>query len=670
VLDPTGRAPRESTLDIAITLHSWEVANLCGIAGLVAISSDVDLQGVAHRMAAALSHRGPDAEGLWVSSSSRVAFGHRRLSIIDLSPEGHQPMRSPLGRYVIAFNGEIYNHRELRARLMAEGSAPVWRGHSDTEVLLAGIEAWGFEMALARAIGMFAMALWDEETGSLFLARDRMGEKPLYYGDVSSGFAFASELKSIKVIAGRALSLEEGVVADFMRFGYVPGTASIYRGIYKLPPGHWLRFSRGEPREVPRPYWKLERSVVHRLRDELATANDEDLVDRVHAQLSEAVRLQMVSDVPLGAFLSGGVDSSAIVALMQAQSTSRVRTFTIGFHEKSFDEAPFAKAVAKHLGTDHTELYVSASDAVALIPDLPNIYDEPFADSSQIPTVLVSRMARRDVTVSLSGDGGDELFAGYPRYQATAQLARLMLRLPPRARRALAGALQLPTPSGWDRLFRILPRGVRRTVNGRRVHRAARLLGSSSVGETYVRLMSQWQPEEQLLRGVCATVGWGPEWSTREDSIHQMRLWDLAQYLPDDLLVKVDRASMSASLESRAPMLDHRVVELAFALPPHALIRGTQGKWVLRRVLERYVPTALFDRPKTGFAVPIAHWLRGPLREWGEALLSSPQMESRGLLDSVKVRAMWAEHLKGDFDRSSYLWNVLMFEAWVAANRH
>lgn len=639
---------------------------MCGIAGLINAPAGTDLAAAARRMADRIVHRGPDDEGVWVDPAHGVALAQRRLSIIDLSPQGHQPMHSASGRYVVTYNGEIYNFDETRAALAAEGRAPAWRGHSDTEVLLAAIEGWGFDTALDRTVGMFAIALWDRETAVLTLARDRIGEKPLYYGPTSQGFAFASELKAIGALNGSALAVDPEAIAEFMRFGYVPGARCIFHGLAKLEPGHVVHIGRQGVIGASRPFWQLESPASAALAERLAGASDAQLIELLHERLKTSVGLQMVSDVPLGAFLSGGVDSSTVVALMQAQSPRRVKTYTIGFHDKAFDEAPFARAVAQHLGTEHTELYVSADDAAAVIPALPHIYDEPFADSSQIPTTLVSRLTRQHVTVSLSGDGGDELFAGYPRYAITADLWNRVDRLPAGLRSAGAAMMRCASPQVWDRLFRVLlPEERRQYINGRRVHRFAQLLDANSIAEMYVRLMSQWQPEEGLVLGQRGAATDDLHWPRGATPIEQMRRWDLHQYLPDDLLVKVDRAAMSTSLESRAPLLDHRVVELAFALPPHVLAREGQGKWILRRVLDRYVPRQLIERPKVGFAVPLADWLRGPLRAWASDLLDPQRLRREGLIDADKVAAIWKEHCGGGFDRSSHLWNVLMFQAWL-----
>lgn len=640
---------------------------MCGIAGVATWRPERELGEQVERMIAPLVHRGPDDHGVWIDGECGIGLGHRRLSILDLSPQGHQPMASTSGRYVIAYNGEIYNFAQIRDELSAEGKAPQWRGHSDTEILLAAFDAWGVEAALQKTVGMFAIALWDREARTLTLARDRIGEKPLYYGIIRGRFLFGSELKAIRAVAGGDLQVDRDALAEFMRFGYIPSPKSIYAGIAKLAPGHVLTVRSASDIGMPHPYWSLDTPEQEQLRARFASCGDEELTDLVHNRLRDAIGLQMVSDVPLGAFLSGGVDSSAVVALMQSQSAKRIRTYTIGFHEGMFDEAPYAKAVAQHLGTEHTELYVTAKDAAEVIPELPMIYDEPFADSSQIPTTLVSRLTRQHVTVSLSGDGGDELFAGYPRYQLTAALWQRVNGQPMGVRRAAASILQSFSAQGWDRVLGFLPASQRQRINGRRVHRLAQLMVSRSIGEMYVRLMSQWQPEEGLVLGTTRRDFPLVNWSQKDDPIEAMRRWDVGQYLPDDLLVKVDRASMSASLESRAPLLDHRVVELAFALPQRMLVRDGVGKWVLRGVLDRYVPRELIERPKAGFSIPLGDWLRGPLRDWAETLLNVEKLSGQGFLDAEKVSVMWRQHLSSSYDRSTYLWNVLMFQAWYAS---
>ena len=642
---------------------------MCGIAGIISLRFESMLCEQLSKMTDSLSRRGPDDQGQWTDPSIGVGLGHRRLAIIDLSPQGHQPMISSAGRYVLVFNGEIYNFASLRKELQSSHLRPTWRGHSDTEILLACIEVWGFELTLQKLTGMFAIALWDRKTSTLSLARDRLGEKPLYYGVVGDRFVFASELKAICAITNDNLEVSRNSLASFMRFGYIPAPYSIYTGISKLLPGHFLVLKSPTEACEARPYWTLDGNDQPRLSEELSLCSDDELIDRVHDQLQDAVRLQMVSDVPIGAFLSGGVDSSAIVALMQTQSSQPIRTYTIGFTEGAFNEAPYAKEVARHLGTEHTEMFVTAKDAASVIPELPLIYDEPFADSSQIPTTLVSRLTRQHVTVSLSGDGGDELFAGYPRYQIVADLWQRVNRQPMALRRPVSAMLRSASPEVWDNVLRFLPHKQRQRINGRRIHRLSQLIVSGSLSEMYIRLMSQWQPEEELVLGCHKGAFSDTSWSKCVDPLEEMQRWDIKQYLPDDLLVKVDRATMNASLESRSPLLDHRVVELAFALPRRVLVRDGVGKWILRRLLDRYVPRDLIDRPKAGFSIPLAEWLRGPLRLWAESLLNPATLRMQGYLDARKVSNMWCQHIDGSYDRSLYLWNVLMFQAWLAAQK-
>lgn len=641
---------------------------MCGIGGLIAQGGGSFSSEKLERMTKSLAHRGPDDSGLWIDAEARIGLGHRRLSIIDLSPEGHQPMVSASGRYVVAYNGEIYNYQVLKAELDRTGRSPTWRGHSDTEVLLAGVEAWGLVATLHKLVGMFAIALWDRQTSELSLARDRMGEKPLYYGNVEGHFAFASELKAFRAISTHALDIDRTSLSEFMRFGYVPAPRSIHVGIQKVPPGQFVTFSAasGSARE-PVTYWSVESAEIQSLGQRIAGFDDGQLVDLLHDRLREAVHFQMVADVPLGAFLSGGVDSSLVVALMQSHSERRVRTYTIGFREGAFDEAPYARAVAQHLGTEHTELVVTPDDALGLIEFLPKIYDEPFADSSQIPTTLISRLTRQHVSVALTGDGGDELFAGYPRYQLTAALWSWVSSRPLLLRRALAATLRSVPSQTWDGLLGLLPAKSHPTINGRRMHLLAQLMVCSSLEEMYVRLMSRWQPEDDLVLGVSQPAVSATQWDKTLKDVDAMRLWDAKNYLPDDLLVKVDRAAMSASLETRAPLLDHRVVELAMALPMHALVRRGVGKWALRRVLDRYVPRNLIDRPKAGFEVPLGDWLRGPLRPWAQSLLDPAKLRREGYINAEKIGQVWKEHLTGRSDRSLHLWNVLMFEAWLDA---
>ncbi|CAM5200147.1 asparagine synthase (glutamine-hydrolyzing) OS=Castellaniella defragrans OX=75697 GN=HNR28_002301 PE=3 SV=1 [Castellaniella denitrificans] len=640
---------------------------MCGIAGLIGWQQfGRDGIQACEQMLGTLVHRGPDASGLWHDDRC-VILGHRRLSVIDLTEHGKQPMLSASGRYVIVFNGEIYNFVALRKELEASDRAPLWRGQSDTEVILACVEAWGFEATLRKLVGMFAFGLWDRERSILLLARDRIGEKPLYYGNVGGRFIFSSELKAIRAISLATLNIDREAISEFMRFGYVPAPRSIYQGVMKVPPGNFITMSAvtGEISE-PVAYWQLFPPDIRLRRSHLISCEDNELIDALHDQLRDAVAAQMISDVPLGAFLSGGVDSSTIVALMQAQSERRIRTFTIGFNNRSFNEAPYARIVAEYLGTEHTELIVTSDDATNLIQQLPTIYDEPFADSSQIPTILVSRLTRSRVTVALSGDGADELFTGYPRYQLAAKLWQRINHHPLLVRRAVSSMMNKISAQGWDRFLQCVPLRMRGDVNGRRIALLTRLMACGSLGEMYVRLMSRWQPEDGLVIGVNWPSDLAREWRSGESDIDSMRLWDLRCYLPDDLMVKVDRAAMSASLETRAPFLDHRVVEFAMALPERVLVKDGVGKWALRRVLDRYVPRDLIDRPKAGFEVPLGDWLRGPLKLWAQSLLAPDKIRLQGYLNEKVIGKMWEQHQTGRYDRSLYLWNILMFQAWLS----
>jgi len=634
--------------------------------GSVATGGAVDAKRVAHLMANTLRHRGPDAEGVWCDGSS-VALAHRRLSILDLSPAGDQPMVSDGGRYVIVFNGEIYNHLDLRKQMRKEA----WRGHSDTETLLAACQAWGIEETLKRTVGMFAMALWDRHDRSLTLARDRFGEKPLFYGWQGDCFLFGSELKSLIAHPAWRGEVDRDALALFIRYGYVPLPHSIWQGVAKLLPGSLLTLSADAPVGVlPAPtfYWRardVANVPIRKGLDEQEAANELDL------RLRQAIAGQMVADVPLGAFLSGGVDSSAVVALMQVQSARPVRTFTIGFAEGDYNEADYAKAVAAHLGTAHTELYVSAADAMAVIPRLPDVYDEPFGDVSQIPTHMVAAMARRHVTVSLSGDGGDEMFGGYNRYFLGPSLWRGMRRVPLGVRRLAAQSITAVSPARWDRMGRLLPRRLRQPMVGDRAHKLAGIMTVTSADDVYRWLASHERNPESVVVGGRDNRHGRDLWAEYEmrllqrvDFSERMMFNDQVGYLTDDILCKVDRAAMAASLETRVPFLDHRVAEFAWQLPLNMKIRNGQGKWLLRQVLYRYVPKTLVERPKQGFGVPIDTWLRGPLRGWAESLLDESRLLSEGYFHPKPIRQKWEEHLSGRRNWQYWLWNVLMFQAW------
>lgn len=647
---------------------------MCGLTGFLdATLPDLETgRARVSGMTATLSHRGPDAGDIWLDEAAGIALGHRRLSIVDLTEAGAQPMHSACGRYVIAYNGEIYNAGEIRERLGTAGAGRAFRGHSDTEVLLEACARWGVAEAVSQTIGMFAFALWDREARTLWLVRDRLGIKPLYWSACSGRILFGSELKALRAHPACPSRIDRQAVAAYLRFNYVPAPLTIYEGVNKLEPGTILELRQGTPPRAHK-YWSL-RDVAAQGLGEPWTGSDADAQAHLEELLSDAVRRRMIADVPLGAFLSGGIDSSLVAALMQAQSTNQVRTFSIGFHEQAFNEATHAKAVATHLGTDHTEHYVSPAEAESVIPMLPGMYDEPFGDASQIPTYLVSRMTRRHVTVALSGDGGDELFCGYRRYFDALAMSRVA-RVPLHLRRAAAAGIRMLPPAAWDALLGAAPSGVRARLSGHRLHRAASALGLDRDG-TYRLMMSHWDMAAEMLGGIseAASEAFSPNLrETAPDFRDRMQLIDMMTYLPDDILTKVDRASMSVSLEARVPLIDHRVVELSWRLPRHLKVKpgpgvGEQGKWILRRILARHVPEHLFDRPKMGFGIPIGDWISGPLRDWAEDLLSERALSDGGLLDPAPVRARWQAHLQGRQNWEYPLWTILQFQAWRRAH--
>jgi asparagine synthase (glutamine-hydrolysing) len=625
-------------------------------------------------MGAAIGHRGPDSAGIWMDEKAGIGLSHRRLSILDLSPAGHQPMVSSSGRYVLVFNGEIYNHVDLRSEL--NSGVAGWRGHSDTETLLEGFEVWGPEITLKKTIGMFALALWDRAGRVLTLARDRLGEKPLYYGWSGKAFVFGSELKAFWAYPGFNREIDRGALALLLRHNYIPAPHSIYRGIKKLLPGTFAQLqvetcSRNEWPE-PVPYWSL-RNIAEEGQSSPFESSEQEAIDALEQLLRDAVHLQMASDVPLGAFLSGGVDSSTIVALMQAQSSRPVRTFTIGFSEHGYNEAEYAREVAKHLGTDHTELYVTPEDALDVIPRLPHLYDEPFSDSSQIPTFLLSQLVREHVTVSLSGDAGDELFGGYNRYLLASTIWKGMGRVPAFARCSLAWCMKTVPPGIWNAIFgsrnKLVPHSLRMSLPGDKFQKLSELLDCQTPEAVYHNLISHWKrPADIVLNGEepDTVITDSAQWPKLPLLDQHMMYLDSSSYLPDDILVKVDRAAMAVSLETRVPFLDHRVVEFAWRLPISMKIRPQgQSKWILRQVLYRYVPKSLIERPKMGFGVPIDNWLRGPLREWAESLLNEDRLVREGFFDPVPIRRKWAEHLSGRRNFQYYLWDVLMFQQWL-----
>jgi asparagine synthase (glutamine-hydrolysing) len=656
---------------------------MCGIAGIIGHSTR-NLDATIEDMVAAIRYRGPDDVGIWYDHRAGVGLGHARLSILDVSPEGHQPMASVSGRYVMTYNGEVYNFAELRDELETRGVK--FRGHSDTEVMLAAFEEWGID-AVRRFVGMFAFGLWDRELRTLHLGRDRVGIKPLYYGWIGSAFVFGSELKVFQRVPGFKAVINRDALISYMRTGYVPAPLSIYSDVYKLSAGTLLPitldgaqspqgFSPDPACETSRwkpiAYWSA-RAIAEAGVHEPFNGTESEAVEELERLLREAIRLRMISDVPLGAFLSGGIDSSSVVALMQAQSGSPVRTFSIGFHEPDYNEADHAGEIAKHLRTDHTELYVTSEQAMAVIPQLPVLYDEPFADSSQIPTFLVSQLARRHVTVALSGDGGDELFGGYSRYFVGRQLQRRLRWIPLQFRKALIRGIHAISPSSWSVLFKQVSRFVPAIANpGDKLHKLAEILSLDDPDVMYLHLVSQWKHPGLVVLGdrePLTILTDQSQWARLAEFTLRMMSLDLMTYLPDDILTKIDRASMAVGLEARVPLLDHRLVEFAWRLPLSMKIKVEgEGKWILRQVLHRYVPQALVDRPKMGFGVPIDHWLRGPLREWAEELLNEKRLRSEGYLQAVPIREKWTQHLSGRRNWQYPLWNVLMFQAWLTSN--
>jgi asparagine synthase (glutamine-hydrolysing) len=640
---------------------------MCGLAGF--FGGNVPLAeraAIARAMASRISHRGPDDSGEWVDERAGFAIGFRRLSIIDLSAAGHQPMLSASGRYVLAFNGEVYNFEAIRTALHEESLAPSFRGHSDTEVMLAAVEAWGVDAAVQRFVGMFAIALWDRDTRTMHLVRDRMGVKPLYFGRSGSTVLFGSELKALRAHPEFDASIDRNALHAYFRYACVPAPLTIYRDVRKVMPGTIVTVDENGGVEE-RTYWSAKAAADHGVRNRFA-GTEQDALERLQELLTDAVRLRMIADVPLGVFLSGGIDSSLVTAMMQVQSSVPVHTFSVGFHEKGYDEAPYAAAVAAHLGTRHTELYVTPEETMAVIPSLGQMYDEPFADSSQVPTHLVSALARRHVTVSLSGDGGDELFGGYYRYFAGQRAWNAISRIPRPLRSILARSLTSVRKPAWDtlaeRLHSLAPRLMRGNRAGERIYKLARILSSTDEDAMYFELVSHWR---QIVRG-----GAEPDlplhdrqrWPALSDPVERMMFFDQISYLPDDILVKVDRASMAVSLEAREPLLDHRLVEFAWTLPLSMKVRDGKGKWLLRALLARHIPEHLIDRPKMGFGMPIDAWLRGPLRPWAESLLDPRRLRDEGFVDADTVSQVWNDHLAGRGDWQHYLWIVLMFQAW------
>lgn len=649
---------------------------MCGLAGFFRVSpgNPQDMQVKLVGMTRQIEHRGPDSDGHWLDAEAGIALGHRRLAIVDVSPAGAQPMLSVSGRWLLAFNGEIYNHQQLRAEIERASSAPVWRGHSDTETLLAGFDVWGIESTLKKCIGMFAFAVWDKDNQSLTLGRDRLGEKPLYYGlqgqRSEAVFLFGSELKALRAHPTFAADICPQSLGSFLQNVAVGGAQTIYKNIYKVPPGTLVAISRQRFEPSVRRYWSLQDVAVQGVAQPF-NGSAIQAVDALEELLKNAVSQQMMGDVPLGAFLSGGVDSSTIVALMQAQSKLPVKTFSIGFAEDAYNEAEYAKAVATHLGTEHTDLYVTPQQARDVIPHLPTLYDEPFADSSQIPTFLVSQMTKKHVTVALSGDAGDELFAGYNRYLLTASLWPKLSRVPQSFRSAVAWGLTRFAPETLNRWASSMPVSKRWVSVGDKLHKGAGVMAAGSVDDLYRGMVAMgWPDPTEVVKALpdYTSPMQMPEMPGLGD-VERLMALDALNYLPDDILTKVDRAAMGVSLETRVPFLDHRVVEFAWRLPMAYKLRPENGalvtKWALRQVLYRHVPKALIERPKVGFGVPLEHWLRGPLREWAEDLLSEERIKRDGYLHPAPIRKKWTEHLSGQRNNQHALWCVLMFQAWL-----
>ena len=648
--------------------------NMCGINGFYSLSS-FSSNDVIIKMNSAISHRGPDTNGFWSDKKSGIILGHQRLSIIDLSDAGNQPMKSNSSRYILTYNGEVYNHLEIRKELEKINPSIKWRGNSDTETLLEAIDFWGIEITLKKIQGMFAFGLWDQKKRCLILARDRIGEKPLYYGWQGEGnkksFLFGSELKALKVHPEFNGKINRDAIALQLRHNYIPSPYSIYEDIYKLQPGHYLKLKESDLTKNllpdPKTYWSLIGTVFSGNNNQL-TISESHIQEDLEKYLQSSVRKQMISDVPLGGFLSGGIDSSTIVALMQSQSINPVKTFTIGFNEDEYSEAKYAKKIAKHLGTDHTELYVSSKKAIEVIPKLPLIYDEPFSDSSQIPTFLVSQLAKKDVKVALSGDGGDELFCGYNRYLMSEKFWNIFRLMPQSFRKIFSSGLQSISTENWTTISKLLP-GLKKYSNfGDKIHKGANVLKAKTSHELYYMLCSHWQnPTEAVINskepGTLLTE-FKPDFQGLNNH-QQMMVLDFLTYLPDDILVKVDRAAMASSLETRIPFLDHNLIEYVWRIPHSLKFKKGEGKWILKKILNKYVPKHLTDRPKMGFGIPIGAWLRGPLRDWAENLLDQKRLQQEGYFNSKLIRDKWTEHLSYKRDWQYDLWNVLMFQAWI-----
>lgn len=638
---------------------------MCGFSGVL---SNNDWSNIAEQLLSAMGdsirHRGPNDKGIWFDEKAGIGFAHRRLSVVDLSAAGHQPMASPNGRYVIAFNGEIYNHLKLRSQL--ENIS--WRGHSDTETLLAGFDAWGIEKTIVHTTGMFAFAVWDKQNQTVTLGRDRAGEKPLYYGWQGKSFLFGSELKALKLHPEFRKELNPEALSLLLRHNYIPAPHSVYKEIYKLQPGSLLQISLKNPEPKIKSYWSATQVAMDKMSAPFKGTNSE-AVDELERIAKESIAQQMIADVPLGAFLSGGIDSSTVVALMQAQSTQAVRTFTIGFHEQQYNEAQHAKEVAQHLGTEHTEMYVTTNDALEVIPKLPTLYDEPFADSSQIPTYLIAQLAQQNVSVALTGDGGDELFCGYSRYPLAEKIWGNIDKVPMPIRLLASKIIKGIPANAWSGLAAMIPR-MNKTL-GVKMHKGAELLSCSSVEMAYNSFIAHQNRSQNLFSAEFTQQKMGLEDKLFTGSsltdIDRMMLMDFISYLPDDILVKVDRAAMGVSLETRVPFLDHRFIEFAWSIP--LAMKRYQGgnKWLLRQLAHRYVPSELIERPKMGFAIPVHSWLTGPLKKWSEELLDESLLSNAGIFNPHEIKKIWKNYQRGQSNPSPLVWSILMFQSWWAA---